>query len=204
MKKLIIVRHGETDFNVANVVQGRGLNPALNDTGRFQAVRFYKHYQHHPIDFIFTSTLRRTQQTVTWFLAKGIPWQPMHHLDEISWGDLEGKPASEVRDRFQKLLDAWNKGDLDQKSSGGESPLELQAKHRRFIEHYRSTPHENILICSHGRAMRILLSTMLETPLEEMDQYKHSNTCVYTLTDDGRKIKMTTANCVDHLVHEKV
>lgn len=203
-KRIYLVRHGQTDYNVANIVQGRGLNPDLNSTGKQQALQFFKFYRDFPIDYIFTSTLVRTQQTVMWFIARGIPWQPMHHLDEIGWGELEGKPAELAKDRFHDLLSDWAKGSLERKINGGESPLELQLKHKRFIEHYRSLPHKNILICSHGRAMRILLSTMLDTPLEQMDQYKHSNTCVYTLVDDGKKIVLESANCLEHLVHEAV
>ncbi|HZG00364.1 MAG TPA: histidine phosphatase family protein [Chitinophagales bacterium] len=198
-KNLFIIRHGETDQNLANVVQGKGINASLNATGRKQALSFFKTYSKEPIDYIFTSTLRRTQETVSHFIAKGLPWQPMHHLDEIGWGELEGKPAAESREPFYALLAEWKKGHFEAKIPGGEDPLELQQRHQRFIQHYRSLPHKNILICTHGRAMRILLSTMLQTPLTEMDQYSHRNTCVYKLHDNGKKITLVTSNCVEHL-----
>ena len=199
MKTLYIVRHGETDYNLANVVQGKGLNAPLNKTGLEQAKRLFRYYSEEPFDFVYTSTLRRTQETVKRFLHKGLPWQPMHHLDEIGWGEIEGKPVLEMRERFHTLLDQWRNGKLDQKIPGGENPLELQARHRRFIQHYRSSPYKHILMCTHGRAMRILLSTMLGTPLTEMDQYHHRNTGVYRLVDDGRTITMHKSNCVEHL-----
>ena len=199
MKTLYIIRHGETDYNLSNVVQGKGLNASLNNTGRHQALLFYKHYANESFDFVFTSTLKRTQETVSHFLRKGLPWQPMHHLDEIGWGELEGKPAAETSEQFHALLENWRKGNLESKIPGGENPLELQHRHKRFIQHYRALPHKNILVCTHGRAIRILLSTMLQTPLMEMDQYRHHNTCVYKLIDNGKRITLEKSNCLVHL-----
>ena len=199
MKTLYVIRHGETDQNLANVVQGKGINASLNATGRKQAASLAKRFANEPIDFVFTSTLRRTQETVSFFINKGLPWQSTYLIDEIGWGELEGKPAMESREPFYALLAEWKKGNFEAKIPGGENPLELQERHQRFIQHYRSLPHKNILICTHGRAMRILLSTMLQTPLTEMDQYNHRNTCVYKLQDDGKTITLLTANCAKHL-----
>jgi phosphoserine phosphatase len=199
LKTIYLVRHGETDYNLANTVQGKGINAPLNQTGKRQAALLFRHYSGEPIDFVFTSTLHRTQQTVSGFVHRGLPWQPMHHLDEIGWGDLEGKPSDDVRPHLHALINRWKEGHLQDKVAGGESPLELQQRHQRFIAHYRSVPHRNILVCSHGRAMRILLSTMLNTPLEQMDQYAHSNTCVYKLTDNGKRIDVVFQNNVEHL-----
>jgi phosphoserine phosphatase len=70
LKTLYIIRHGETDQNLANVVQGKGINASLNATGRKQALSFFKKYSKEPIDYIFTSTLRRTQETVSHLSTK--------------------------------------------------------------------------------------------------------------------------------------
>ena len=72
IKEIYIIRHGQTDFNVKQVVQGRGVNSDLNDTGLQQAKSFFDTY--HPIDFdvIYTSKLKRTHQTVAHFLNKNI------------------------------------------------------------------------------------------------------------------------------------
>jgi broad specificity phosphatase PhoE len=44
-KELYIIRHGETDLNKQGIVQGRGINSDLNDTGRAQAAAFFKMYK---------------------------------------------------------------------------------------------------------------------------------------------------------------
>jgi probable phosphoglycerate mutase len=53
----------------------------------------------------------------------------------------------------------------------------------------------------HGRAMRIILSLLLETPLSEMDKYAHGNLCLYILHHDGEKFHLTTANSTAHFEH---
>ena len=43
-KEIFIIRHGETDYNLQGIIQGKGVNPSLNDKGRKQAQLFFDHY----------------------------------------------------------------------------------------------------------------------------------------------------------------
>lgn len=67
-KTLYIIRHGETDLNKRGVVQGRGMDTDLNDRGLEQAEAFYQTYKDVPFDKIYTSTLKRTHQTIKRFM----------------------------------------------------------------------------------------------------------------------------------------
>jgi broad specificity phosphatase PhoE len=200
MRELYIVRHGETELNRINTIQGKGENPPLNETGLIQAEKFYSRYRHIKFDYVFTSSLIRTHQTVAKFISNNIPWIATDKIDEICWGDLEGKPTSHVvRERFHSLINEWNNGNLNSKIENGESPLEIQIKHKEFVGELLTLPGDNILVCSHGRAMRILLSTLLDTPLTKMDQYHHRNTSLYRLSYDGKKFTLLEQNNLDHL-----
>ncbi|RZK17301.1 MAG: histidine phosphatase family protein, partial [Flavobacterium sp.] len=95
MKEIYIIRHGETELNRQGIVQGRGVNSDLNDTGRAQATAFYEHYKNIKFDKIYTSELKRTHQTVNSFIELGLPWQQLGGLDELAWGIWEGKPNTE-------------------------------------------------------------------------------------------------------------
>ncbi|HLS39123.1 MAG TPA: histidine phosphatase family protein, partial [Sphingobacterium bovisgrunnientis] len=59
-KTFYFIRHGQTDLNLKGIVQGRGVNTSLNDSGRKQADAFFNAYKHIPFDKIYTSTLVRT------------------------------------------------------------------------------------------------------------------------------------------------
>ena len=80
-KTIYLIRHGETDLNKRGVVQGRGMDTDLNDFGRKQSEAFYKAYKHVPFDKIYTSTLKRTHQTVKGFIDLNIPWTQYAGLD---------------------------------------------------------------------------------------------------------------------------
>ena len=55
---LYIVRHGETDFNREGIVQGRGVNTALNELGRQQAAALARRFAPIPLDRIYSSPLQ--------------------------------------------------------------------------------------------------------------------------------------------------
>ena len=59
---------------------------------------------------------------------------------------------------------------------------------------------ERVLLCIHGRALRILLSEILDKDLTKMDKYPHSNTCLYILEYlDKDNVRIKKSNSIDHL-----
>ncbi|MCS6821620.1 MAG: histidine phosphatase family protein [Microscillaceae bacterium] len=201
MKTLYIIRHGETDFNKQSIVQGSGVDTDINEVGKAQAQAFFEYYQHVHFDKIYISTLKRTAQTIEPFLAKKIPVEKCTYLNEISWGINEGLPISPERDAFfQYMIAEWKKGNLNIGIEGGETPLQVQARQQHFIDLILQRPEERtILICTHGRALRILLATLLNYPLSEMDTFEHTNTCLYKLHYTGSMFTVELANDTTHL-----
>ncbi len=85
---------------------------------------------------------------------------------------MEGiKPTPEDRRTFYQITQAWKKGEHDLKIKGGESPLDVQQRMKPAIEELIEESGNNILLVSHGRAMRILLCTMLRLDLSQMDDF---------------------------------
>ncbi len=197
--ELYIIRHGETDFNKRGIVQGRGVNSDLNEMGQQQARSFYKAYHHIPFDRIYTSSLKRTHQTVEPFINKGIEWIKLHELDELDWGVNEGREATpEMKAEFQQLTRKWMEGDLHLKFPGGESPIEVNARQKIAIQKITSDPVNTALICMHGRALRLILCELLNIPLSNMDTFPHSNVSLYRLKYSDNKFEMLDFNNTDH------
>lgn len=201
MKEIYIIRHGETDLNKQGIVQGRGIDSDLNHTGRQQAQAFYQQYQELKFDKIYTSTLRRTHQTVEQFIVSGVPWEQHAGLDELAWGIWEGKPNTEMaRHAFRELIEKWQGGNYEAKFAGGESPNEVLARLQETITLIKAREDEQrILICMHGRAMRLLLCFLLEKPLSEMGDFPHQNTTLYQLQFDGKHFTIVDFNNIHHL-----
>lgn len=180
-KELYIIRHGQTDHNAKGIVQGKGVNLSLNETGRKQAAAFFKAYKHIPFDIAYSSSLKRAQESIEQFKLLGVPHESFSELDEISWGDFEGSNLTSESDRvFQNLIRSWREGDIHAKPSPtGESPVELQQRQKVFIKHLLSTPYKKILIATHGRFIRSFMCTLTETPLSRMEDFTHVNLCLY-------------------------
>ncbi|MBK7958290.1 MAG: histidine phosphatase family protein [Bacteroidetes bacterium] len=76
-KEIYIIRHGETDMNKRNMVQGRGVNSVLNEHGHRQAKAFFEAYRHIPFEIAYSSSLTRTIQTIQPFVQLGIEHRAM-------------------------------------------------------------------------------------------------------------------------------
>ena len=182
LKKIYLLRHGQTDYNLQGVVQGSGIDAPINDTGWAQADAFFCTYRDIPFDQLYHSALIRTQQSIQGFIDLGIPVTSLSELNEISWGEYEGTPMTPGEGEYYRMmLQQWQDGNLDYAIAGGESPNSVAERLHRAIQQIIHVQGTTILVCMHGRAMRIFLSLICNTPLKDMDQYEHGNLCLYLL-----------------------
>jgi broad specificity phosphatase PhoE len=200
-KTIYLIRHGQTNYNLQNIVQGSGVDTDLNDRGRAQAQAFFQAYQHVPFDKVYVSGLKRTHQSVQPFLDKGSPYEALPGLNEISWGNKEGQKVTPDEDEYYHyMLKQWQLGDTSLKIEGGESPNDVVARMAPAMEHImRQTDEKTILICMHGRAIRILMCHLLRYPLKSMDMFEHENLCLYLLHHTGSMFTVARYNDRDHL-----
>jgi probable phosphoglycerate mutase len=200
-KKIYIIRHGQTDFNLRGIVQGSGVNSSLNEKGRLQAQAFFDAYQNVAFDKIYTSSLKRTVESVQSFIDLGIPFVPLEGLNEISWGRKEGQPITLEEDAYYNwMLSQWQLGNTHERIEGGESPEDVTRRQDGAINYIMSkTDETNVLICMHGRAIRILLCRLLNYPLRSMDMFEHQNLCLYQLDFTGSMFGVKKYNDTLHL-----
>lgn len=186
-KKIYIVRHGQTDYNLNGVVQGSGIDAPINENGKNQAAAFYNANCHIKFDKVYYTGLQRTKQSIAQFLETGIPSEAIPDLNEISWGKYEGVPMTHDENQYYlSMLKKWSEGDLDHAIAGGESPNMVYKRLRKGLDHILVQGYENVLICMHGRAMRIMMCLILNYPLQQMDIFEHQNLCCYELTVLGK------------------
>lgn len=200
-KEIYLIRHGQTEYNLLGIVQGGGVDTDLNDLGRKQAAAFFEAYKHVPFDKVYTSTLKRAMQTVQGFTDLGIPWERHPGLNEMSWGVREGTRITPEEDAYYyETLRRWNEGEIGLRLEGGECPLDVAQRQQPVLDLILSRPEEEkVLICMHGRAMRMFLCLMLNYPLHCMDIFEHQNLCLYQLTHTGSMFIVNRFNDVEHL-----
>jgi broad specificity phosphatase PhoE len=200
-KKIYLIRHGQTDYNLRGIVQGSGVDSSLNENGRRQSEAFYKQYHSINFDAVYTSALRRTKESVGQFIMDGIPHFSFAGLNEISWGNKEGQRITPQEDAYYHwMLSQWQTGNTGERIEGGENPEEVAARQIPVIDYILSkTEEKTILICMHGRAIRILLCQLLNYPLKSMDMFEHENLCLYLLNYTGSMFNVEKYCDVKHL-----
>lgn len=201
-KTIYLIRHGETDFNKNGIIQGSGINSNLNENGFMQAELFYMAYKHIPFDKIYTSELKRTLQSVNPFLKNGLKHEQLQELNEINWGMMEGAVPTKINQmHYYQMIDDWKNGYIDKSVEKGESPAQLFQRQKLGLEKILSKENErNILICMHGRALKSFLCLMLNEPLKKMEDFKHSNLCLYILKQKEKNtFEVLLENSTDHL-----
>ena len=202
LKKIYLIRHGQTKFNRLGVVQGRGIDASLNETGFRQAEMFYQAFKSISFEKIYTSSLKRTHESVNKFIVDGIPHEAHAGFDEISWGDHEGVEASTERNEYLAgIIRQWNQGNTSIKITGGESPEDVSERLMPVVEKILSSSEEVILVCMHGRAIRILLCKLLNYPLSKMDNFAHANLGLYVLEYSAGVFNIHLENSTEHLIN---
>lgn len=173
----------------------------LNELGLRQAASFFEKYRSVPFDKVYTSTLKRARQSVEGFINLGIPHEELPGLNEISWGTKEGHRVTIEEDQhYHDMLEQWRLGNTAVKIRGGESPDEVIERMKPAVDHILGkTDEQTILVCMHGRAMRILLCHVLNYPLRSMDMFDHQNLGLYVLHYSGSMFTVEKYNDAAHM-----
>ncbi len=142
------MRHGRTPANAAGLLQGR-LDQDLDDHGRAQALAVADYVRGWgDVDAVISSPLKRAQQTAATF---GLPVQTDDRWLELSYGEYEGTPHSEVP---SVVWQRW-RDDPDFTPDGGESLAALDVRVRAAcVDLVERAADENIVVVSHVSPMK--------------------------------------------------
>jgi broad specificity phosphatase PhoE len=155
MTELLLVRHGETDWNAERRFQGHA-DPPLNDVGRAQARRLADDLAGEHIDAVYTSDLARARETATIVAERlGTPVVPLSELREIDVGDWQGLTWPEVEERYPEGVRAWHESGHGWE--GGETYQQLGERilavlRRIAAEH----ADERVVVVGHGGTVRAI------------------------------------------------
>jgi probable phosphoglycerate mutase len=196
-KTIYLLRHGETDYNKNGMVQGRGVNSSLNANGRTQAEQVFGRLKNSEIDLFYASSLIRTHETLEPFQSE---IHKMDGFDEISWGNHEGIVASpEAANLYSETIKKWSRGDLGYNIGGGETPIQVMNRQKPAMKTVLNSKADSVMICMHGRAMKILLCWLLNYPLSYMSGFPHQNCSYYSLKFNGNTFTIVDFNETTHL-----
>jgi len=163
MTRIILVRHGETEWNRVEHFRGRADVP-LNENGVVQAKRMGQRVagQWRPVA-IYSSPLKRavkTAEAVAWHFGLSVQVHP--GLIDIDYGQLQGLTPGEARERWPDVIDAWYNAPHTACIPGGETLDELRGRAERTVDDLVAR-HEGqtILLVGHTVINRIILLSVL-------------------------------------------
>jgi probable phosphoglycerate mutase len=104
-----------------------------------------------------------------------------------------------MKEEFLNLLTAWEQGQYEASIAGGESAQDMWDRLSSFVEQLKRRPEERLLICSHGRAMRCLMTVLRDDAISNMKNYHHANTGLYLVDYTPDIFKFQLQNDLSHL-----
>ena len=175
MKNILLIRHGQSEWNKLNLFTGFK-NIELSEQGIDEANKAGQNFKNLNIkfDIVFTSELKRAQETAKIILKNLDQWDDLYgegkiikdiKLNERDYGDLTGLNKKETADKFgEEQVHKWRRGYSDQPPNG-ESLEDVVRRVKIYFEEsinpaIQSADNNNILIAAHGNSLRALLIVM--------------------------------------------
>jgi broad specificity phosphatase PhoE len=196
MVKIILVRHGETDFNKVRRIQGSESDTPLNETGQRQAAALAARLKDEKISAVFSSPLQRAMHTAQAIAdCHQLKVTALPSLKEIDVGDLEGRLASDLLMRFDEFIC----GDGDQKKGrrppGGESAEDVQNRAwATVIDLAAQRPESTLVLVSHYFVIMTLICRVLNLPVSQMVRLRLSTGTISSFTLDNGNVRLDLFN----------
>lgn len=184
MTRIILVRHGQTAWNVGASSEGerfRGrIDLPLNEKGRAQAQALAARLADEPIAAIYSSPLQRAIKTAEPTARRlGLTVQPLEGIIDINYGDWQEHPHSEVARLYPALYRQWLQEPHLVQIPGGESLEEVRDRAMAAL-HQVMAPHEDqtILVAGHQVVNKVLVCAMLGLDNSRFWRIKQDNGCL--------------------------
>ena len=154
MTKILLARHGETDWNRIGRWQGHA-DPPLNEAGRLQAVELAESLAGDGVVAVYASDLTRASESARTIGDRlGVEVVEDPALREIDVGSWSGLTRAEVQERFPEGFARWLAGEI---GHDGETREALTARIVSAIERIAGAhPGKTVVVVTHGGAIRAL------------------------------------------------
>lgn len=206
--RMLLVRHGETEWNRQGRFQGQ-IDVPLNDNGRAQGQKAAEFLKTVQIDAAYTSFMARPKETAEIILQHhpDLELHSVEELQEISHGEWEGLYEADIEGGYPGMLHQWQTAPETVQMPGGENLQ--QVWHRSILAwkqivaaHSGSDELQTVLVVAHDAVNKALLCHVLGLGPESFWRFKQGNGAVsvidYPNGIDSPPV-LTTANITIHL-----
>jgi broad specificity phosphatase PhoE len=201
--RILLVRHGETDWNRKRRFQGRSDIP-LNQEGRDQAQALACALKAETLVAIHTSPLARARETAG-LIGAFHPRTPLLEeadLIEMDLGEFDGVEAQSWATTYPDFRQAWQEAPASVRMPGGESLLDVQVRAIAALARItaRYSAGNSLLISGHNFVNLSILCHALDMPLDRFRDLKQGNAALNVLSKEGEQLRVEAVNDRSHLV----
>lgn len=201
MVRIVLVRHGQTEWNRVERFRGRADIP-LNDTGVAQAEAASRRIARTwPVSAVYSSPLQRSWRTAQAIAAPGnLPVYPLEGLLDIDYGEWQGLSPEEVRQRWPALATAWYSDPSGVQIPGGESLATVRTRAMAGVESViAGHPGQTIALVSHLVICRVLILAMLGLDNRHFWRIRQETAAINVFEWEGGAYTVVTLNDTCHL-----
>jgi len=198
--KIFLIRHGETEKNASNILHGKGDIERLNETGKQQIEKTAEILKAKNISKVFCSKETRAKESAS-ILSNILecPSITIDGLEERNWGIYSNRPWSDVKE----ILDPMT---LDERYTytpqEGESWKSFEERLICAINNsIKESEGENIVILTHGGAIRALMPYLLGVSKEESFKYDPQNASITEFEYIDGSFKNIRIDDISHLLN---
>ncbi len=159
MKKIYLIRHGETESNRQGIFRGR-LDIALSQRGREQARDLSDYFRDIPLDAVYTSPLGRAVETAR-IAFPGVEAVTGDALNNLDLGQWSGMKKSDVKERFPGQWEAWIGRPESIHFPGGERLADVWQRSRQFLDRIIAGGEDTVAAVSHRSVAKVVIAAAL-------------------------------------------
>ncbi|WP_206810627.1 histidine phosphatase family protein [Paradesulfitobacterium ferrireducens] len=200
MTKIILTRHGETQWNIEGRVQGM-LDSPLTERGLNQAKRLASRLKQEGIQYLYASDRPRalaTAEVIRTEIGLTAPVLPAPQFRELSFGEWEGKVWAELRESYTDIFAVWDKSPYLVQIPGGETmPVVAERAWDYLKALIKKHAGETICIVTHGLTLKLLVTKALGFDVSDWKKTPWQfNTALNILEHNGNAIlPMVLGDC---------
>jgi broad specificity phosphatase PhoE len=202
LTRIVLVRHGETEWNKAGIERFRGREDIeLNETGVRQAKAAADRIASWPVLAFYSSPLKRALATARILASPfGLAVEPLEGLVDIDYGRWQGLSYEEASERYGQLYQQWLERPHEVVFPGGESLQDVRDRAAVALEKVLAQHQdETVVLVSHQVVCKVLLCALLGLDNSHFWQVEQDVCAINVLEARNGRLTVTLINDTCHL-----
>ena len=201
---VLLIRHGETEWNKLGKFQGCTDIPLANEG--IEQAKLLRDRLNGDFDYIYASPLMRAFETAKILAAKGgKEVNIVSEIREINFGEWEGLTIKGIAEKYPEVFKGWRTDKLEGNFSGGDLSIHNASNRARncIIDIVREHEGKKIVIVAHGGIIKAALIGIFGWDMTMYHKMALGNTCINTITfNENMKPVLVSLNDINHLDSE--